>query len=492
MAAAMLFAGCGSQSKNMRSLETNSVANNGTLTLSVTAARAETPGIDGTFVTGLTDPKVTSVLHLIDGQTLKIDADWIKWDSNITSAVWRDMDHNILSETKLLERPLYYDPSYDPQEKGVTKYIKTVTVTDAAGEEASKSYIVYVHKNRDGSAQALLGPLANAYWRVDSRSGEAMIAEGVTTPGDGAHVANAGRIFLDDASKAKVGDGYYVTTTAWGEDVDADDNGEWDSTPTPNQGKLHVVVDGKRLKSGDYHVTALSEFFYYYLRVTGNLHTMDDAALTADLNEHAALVFKSDVDGDGKIDYGDVLHWNPATDRDKLTDEFKKAVGTMTENILAGRDLLDGIDTSGESGATPSPVQSCDMTALPEGAWTDTDGSVSNIFDDNCRLIEQNRITGEDASQIFVYDDAGNLVYRTIDYGNDGKGVGDSEYFYQNGKLVKTIFYADDHSDITDYFYDDEGYLVKTREDEFGNGRAIYETYYDRDGNVIREGYVPN
>ena len=484
-----LLGGCGSDTQNKTTMETKSIQKkNDTLFLSVAQAQnVADADTDMEMDIGLENPNIVSVLHLIDGEQLDLDAEWIAWETNspLKSVIWRDMDGNTLSTTHTLHRPLYYDAHYDPDGKGVTKYIKTVTVTDTTGATFSKSFIVYVHKDLSGSAQALLGPLASAYYRVQPRIGSDVLAEGVTTPGDGVHVETAGRIFLDDESRSKVTDGYYVVTVAWGKDVDRDDDGQWDTTPTPNAGKLHTVVDAETLKSGDYHVSVLTEFFFFHMAAIGDLESMDDAQIKDELDRHARDIIKTDVDGDGEIDYMDVLHWDPAKDMDKIGEGYRANIESLPEKFLAGYDPLADLNNPYDD--ENSQPGSCEMRPLPEGAWVKEVGAkdVINSFDDACRLVKQ--VQGRN-TQIFEYDANGLLSYRYEDIGSNGqKDVPDHEYFYENGKLVKHIHYANDHREVTRYYYDDEGYLYKSILDEFDNGRAVFETYYDHEGNVIKE-----
>ena len=70
-------------------------------------------------------------------------------DGQIVSYAWRDMDGILLSDTKRLDRTLYYFPEYDFKHDGTNRYVKTLTITDDDGCSSSKSFTIIVHKKPD-------------------------------------------------------------------------------------------------------------------------------------------------------------------------------------------------------------------------------------------------------------------------------------------------------------------------------------------------------
>ncbi len=67
-------------------------------------------------------------------------------DGEIINYAWRDMNGILLSETKTLDRVMYYYPQFDTNNDGTTRYVKTLYVTDNKGALASKSFTIIVHK----------------------------------------------------------------------------------------------------------------------------------------------------------------------------------------------------------------------------------------------------------------------------------------------------------------------------------------------------------
>ena len=78
-------------------------------------------------------------IHLSDDGSYDPDGTIVKYE-------WRDMDGILLSSTKRLDRMLHYDPQYDFNHDGTTRYVKTLYVTDDKGATSSKSFEIIVHK----------------------------------------------------------------------------------------------------------------------------------------------------------------------------------------------------------------------------------------------------------------------------------------------------------------------------------------------------------
>lgn len=98
----------------------------------------------------------------------------------------------------------------------------------------------------------------------------------------------------------------YLVAARYGEDVDADRDGEYDNFPLEVEGQWHAIMTGAALLSNANVVSALTEAAYQYVR--NDIGLIPDAEMLARLDEFARLVV-SDVDGDGDVDYLDVLRW---------------------------------------------------------------------------------------------------------------------------------------------------------------------------------------
>jgi len=89
-------------------------------------------------------------LDIMEGEAIHLyDDGSYDPDGQIVSYAWRDMDGILLSNTKRLDRTLYYFPEYDFKHDGTNRYVKTLTVTDDDGCSSSESFTIIVHKKPD-------------------------------------------------------------------------------------------------------------------------------------------------------------------------------------------------------------------------------------------------------------------------------------------------------------------------------------------------------
>ncbi len=99
----------------------------------------------------------------------------------------------------------------------------------------------------------------------------------------------------------------YLVAASFGEDVDADRDKRYDNFPREVEGQWHAIMSGEALLANANVVSALTEAAYQYVRQDINL--VSEAALLARLDEFARRTV-SDIDGDGDVDYLDVLRWS--------------------------------------------------------------------------------------------------------------------------------------------------------------------------------------
>jgi cyclophilin family peptidyl-prolyl cis-trans isomerase len=126
---------------------------------------------------------------------------------------------------------------------------------------------------------------------------------------------------FEDALPSLDPDALYVVAAAGGEDYDPDSRKSLSDSPKAVQGRWHAIATGQRITDGNLKVSALTEALYQQqLAVVGE---MSDAAIQDRLDAAAQLVV-GDADGNGTVDYDDVLRWNRSTDaklyRGRLAD----------------------------------------------------------------------------------------------------------------------------------------------------------------------------
>jgi len=166
-----------------------------------------------------------------------------------------------------------------------------------------------------GTGQAMLGPLVGASVEVflyDNMAGVPVYSGTTETSTDlnvaGTFVVTPGLLLADSL---------YVVRITGGEDIDADDDGVLDASPTTNNGSVHAVMTGQQLISQNYHVTFLTEVVYQ--NVAGLiLSGSDKSVIQSRIIDEAKALISTDVSGDGVINEEDLAQWHPRTDNELL------------------------------------------------------------------------------------------------------------------------------------------------------------------------------
>ncbi len=527
--ALLLLTGCGSDTTQ----ESQNVTTVTPFATSTYSNQAAPVALQGLTIQTLSKSESNStvqrdVLHLLDGDLLHLAADEAAMgvEGNVTSYVWRDMDGIVLSETSVLDRVLYYDPQYDHNQDGTTKYIKTVTITTDNGKVYTKSYTVYVHKDTLPGGQVILGPLAQAHYTLRKLHDSAVIDEGATTQGDGVDVNSAGIIPLSAETLNSLEGGYYLMTVAGGMDIDRDDDMVWDSDPTVNKGVLHAIVRAEDLQRGNYKVNIFTQAIYQYLAEIENLAQMSDAQLQQRMDELSAELLAVDLNGDGLKDYGDILLWNPATDKEKLLIDYTTEVLPYVEKILSGTGLHyigkyvvakkvtadTEIEYSYDSKgllveentyaiADHAPVQKIVYTyddrgsVIEKAVTTYTTGAeptleiltFSNSYDNDGRLIEQ-KTENTGVATRWIYDEAGLLTERQVGIYNAESYVPYEFYYYENGKLASARIDRGEAPKQITYETDQYGNVIREQVEWFGETFITEYSYeYDVQGNILKK-----
>ncbi len=171
--------------------------------------------------------------------------------------------------------------------------------------------------------QAILGPLSgtaiNAYRLTDLSHPVEGPIEAATSTSD---LNLAGAFFLRLGSIPD--DEWILVTATGGLDLDADDDGVLDASPTDSLGTLHALAKAQDWRSGGIHVTALSDMVWRY---THNLiGVVDPAELAIRLGDLALQLVAEDMDDSGTIDPNDILAFSPRDPlhQDRLNFDFAR------------------------------------------------------------------------------------------------------------------------------------------------------------------------
>ena len=171
--------------------------------------------------------------------------------------------------------------------------------------------------------QAVLGPLSGATIR-------AYRLRDLATPVEGPFQAE-----VDDTDLARAGtfqlalagipaSEWVLVTATGGIDLDANDDGLLDATPTPNQGRIHGLARAGDWRAGGVTISALSDILWRYTR-----NLADEVApeeLTIRLGDLIRQLLASDIDGDGVLGLGDILAFSPSntSHRDALNFDYER------------------------------------------------------------------------------------------------------------------------------------------------------------------------
>lgn len=144
-------------------------------------------------------------------------------------------------------------------------------------------------------------------------------------------------------------DTYHLVLITGGSDIDADDDGVTDDTPTPNLGSLMAVALDSDINEGRVNATVLSDAIWRLLGegVGASGEETDTATVMAELNRVAALILKpgpeGDINKDGTTDYLDILAFVPSNPEHlaSLLIDYKQSVSLPVDEETSPDSLSD-------------------------------------------------------------------------------------------------------------------------------------------------------
>ena len=152
--------------------------------------------------------------------------------------------------------------------------------------------------------KAALGPLMGAKIKVFNLSDLNQVVASATSD-------NAGEFSFDDVQVFKNNE-YYLVDVMGGNDLDANQDGILDITPTKNEGAIYSLVLGNMLKTGKVNVTAISDISWRYIK--NNFQEMSANDIETRLDDISKVLFSSDITGDGAITKEELLSFDYTID----------------------------------------------------------------------------------------------------------------------------------------------------------------------------------
>ncbi len=185
---------------------------------------------------------------------------------------------------------------------------------------SARSVVAHFATSVPGGPNQVLGPLSGA-------TIEAYRLEDLDFPVEGSFTAHqsvndiglAGTFELPLTGLAN--DAWVLVGASGGLDLDANADGALDVTPTVNQGTLHAIAPAADWRSGS-RINPLTDIAARYAWAW--IDNASREALAERLDRIAAVIFASDLNGDGRINRRDLLDFQPgnATHRSKLDFDY--------------------------------------------------------------------------------------------------------------------------------------------------------------------------
>ncbi|CAK8719570.1 hypothetical protein GCAAIG_09050 [Candidatus Electronema halotolerans] len=130
---------------------------------------------------------------------------------------------------------------------------------------------------------------------------------------------------------------WIVAEASGGKDIDADSNGIADASSTQNLGTLHALARASDWRTKHLKITPLTEIGWRYVENLISAVSAEEVEIR--LADLARYLIKSDIDGNGTIDWNDILAFDPekAADRDKLAFDYDwlSTANDVGQTILA-------------------------------------------------------------------------------------------------------------------------------------------------------------
>lgn len=188
----------------------------------------------------------------------------------------------------------------------------------------------------------IMGPIVEADFTITTlQDRDTVLRSGITQ--DAPDLAQAGRITVTEITE--IADMPLLVTITGGADVDADDDGVRDDSPTPNQTTLYFVVPSPT-DLATLQVVANPLLLFatdaVFEAIDNAADPFGDTNLPADydpaadpesirtlLRRVARAIIAEDVNGDGQVDWQDLVTFHPLVDQEKSRIPWKYVVSII-------------------------------------------------------------------------------------------------------------------------------------------------------------------
>ena len=187
-----------------------------------------------------------------------------------------------------------------------------------------------------GANQAILGTLVDAEVKVYKLDDlEHVVTQTVTGSATG-DLNKSGRFDLNLSMLPT--QTWVVVSVRGGKDIDADDDGIMDLNPTTNLGTIHAIAQVRDLRAG-LNVNVLTEIAWQTLYAKIKAHEYNTTQMQEAMEWVSAGIIDEDIDGDGVVNYKDLLAFNPQKQihKAKLRFNYTKLYSPTNNNLLINK-----------------------------------------------------------------------------------------------------------------------------------------------------------
>jgi hypothetical protein len=136
----------------------------------------------------------------------------------------------------------------------------------------------------------------------------------------------------------------YLLTASGGRETDANQDVQYDDQPSPVRGSWHAILPGNHKGGFRRKISILTEACYLWAMADGGGTLTGRPADELQLRlDYAARRLVADGNGDGKVDYADVLNWNVSFDRQRFIGDPELLAALTTIIVL---DLPEPLKTA--------------------------------------------------------------------------------------------------------------------------------------------------
>ncbi|MEA3492681.1 MAG: cadherin domain-containing protein, partial [Campylobacterota bacterium] len=214
--------------------------------------------------------------------------------------------------------------------------------SSSGGGGGVSSYENFVYLIHSKLKQALLGPLSSASIELlEANNHQTNTPIYISNTSGGTSLETSGLLYFPNDILGSLDDEkLYVLSVRGGVDIDTNDDGILDTTPTQNSGSIRAILSGKRLKNENFKVNILTEVVYQLVKEQLSSEN-NTSKINAMMDVITQKLLTEDVSGDGIINYNDALWWLPTFDKDKLLKAYDTHYQPIVEKIYIDEAIYD-------------------------------------------------------------------------------------------------------------------------------------------------------